>query len=55
MNAFSTRKCPRPVRYKDDSFNVRSGVAIERNGNLTLIEDDETGEVDWKSPFEIEE
>lgn len=43
---------PRKVRYTDDAFEEREGEVIERNGNLTLIRDAETGEEDWRAPFE---
>lgn len=42
-------------RYLDeDDFDYRYCRVIERNGNLTLVEDEETGEEKWVAPHEIE-
>ena len=41
------------VRYIDDDFEERDGQIIEHNGNLTLVEDLETGDQDWRAPFEV--
>ena len=41
-------------RYLDD-WEMRDCEIIERNGNLTLIEDAETGEERYIAPFELEE
>ena len=45
----------RPVRYYDEDGTPHDGVAIERNGNLTWVEDTVSGEGDWLAPFEINE
>jgi len=55
MPAAKKRRYPRPARYLDSSFDERDGVAEERNGNLTLVTDRETGQSDWYAPHEIEE
>lgn len=43
----------RNAEWSDDEFNTRSGEIIERNGNLTLVRDDETGDEDWIGNFQI--
>jgi hypothetical protein len=43
----------RPVRYLDKKFFVRGGFEVERNGNLLLIRDAETGEEHWAAPHEV--
>jgi hypothetical protein len=43
------------VRYQDDDYEMRDGEVIERNGNLTLVRDRETGEESYRSPFEVED
>jgi general stress protein 26 len=48
------RRYPRDVDYYDDDHQQREGVALERNGALTLVEDRETGEEVWKDDWEIE-
>lgn len=42
-------------RYYDDDEEKRDCHIIERNGNLTLIEDADTGEERYVAPFELEE
>ena len=42
-------------RYLDEDFEQRDCEIIERNGNLTLVRDSETGEEDWVAPFEVDE
>ena len=42
-------------RYCDDDGEKRDCRIIDRNGNLTLIEDAETGEERYVAPFELEE
>jgi hypothetical protein len=50
------RRLPRPVWYWcEGSALPREGEEIERNGNLSLIRDSDTGAESWVSPFEIEE
>lgn len=44
----------REVGYYDESFERREGRVLERNGNLTLVEDSETGEERYLAPFEME-
>lgn len=41
------------VDYTDDEFEQRPGRIVRRNGNLTLVEDEETGEESWRSPHEV--
>jgi hypothetical protein len=43
-----------PVRYYDDDGIPHDGVAVERNGNLTWVEDAETGKGDWLAPHEMD-
>ena len=52
----ATRRTDRhqPVRYYDEDGVAHDGVAVERNGNLTWVEHETTGEGDWLAPFEIE-
>lgn len=47
-------KYPRKAKYLDEEFDQEQGVALERNGNLTLVEKKD-GSVDWYAPFEIDE
>jgi hypothetical protein len=49
-------KKPKPVRYIDseNDWQTRDGVATERNGNLTWVEDAETGRGEWRAPHELE-
>lgn len=49
------RKQPKPVKYIDERFEEREGEVIRRNGNLTLVEDRETGEPKWLAPHEVED
>jgi hypothetical protein len=51
------RKRPNPVRYiaPEVDWQPRDGNEYETNGNLTWVEDAETGKGDWRAPFEIEE
>lgn len=42
-------------RYLGDDWDMHDCKIIERNGNLTLIEDTETGEERYVAPFELEE
>jgi hypothetical protein len=44
---------PKNIRYLDEDFEYQEGLAIERNGNLTLVEKCD-GTVDWLAPFEID-
>ena len=39
-------------RFDWDDSQYREGVVLERNGNLVLVEDEETGDVDWHTPQE---
>ena len=55
MTAPKERKYPRDTRYLGEDFDVHDGVAVERNGNLTWVEDAMTGEGDWKAPFEVDQ
>lgn len=48
------KRFPRDVEFFDDNFESQKGIALERNGNLTLVEK-EDGSVDWLSPFEVKE
>lgn len=48
------RKYPRDVKYLEEDFELEQGVAIERNGNLTLVEKKD-GTVDWYCPSELQE
>ena len=45
---------PRRCIYFDDRFERREGEIVERNGNLTLVRDAETGKEDWLAPHDIE-
>ena len=45
---------PRATRYYDENWDRREAVELERNGMLTYVEDVETGERDWKYPFELD-
>lgn len=51
----SKSKNRRDVDYYDENFTRREGRVLERNGNLTYIEDVKTGKADWYSPHEIGE
>ena len=42
-------------RYYTEDGEPHDCEIIERNGNLILVEDLETGEQDWLCPFEVEE
>lgn len=43
------------IAYYDEEFEEREGRVRQRNGNLTYVEDEETGEGQWLAPFEIKE
>jgi len=42
-------------RYWNEDLDLCDCEIIERNGNLILVRDSETGEEDWVSPHEVEE
>jgi hypothetical protein len=42
------------ISYYDENYNLRSAEIIERNGNLILIKDSETGEEKYVCGFELE-
>lgn len=47
-------KLPRAVRYyARETQELRDGTEIERNGDLSYVEDSETGECRWLANFEI--
>lgn len=46
---------PKKVTYTDDDFEEHRGEVVERNGNLSWVVDDETGEGSYRSPHEIRE
>lgn len=43
-----------PVRYYDENGEPHDGIAVERNGHLTWVEDAETGKGEWLAPFEMD-
>ena len=46
------KRFPRTVIYEDENYEDRDGILRETNGNLSYIEDAETGEGRWLSPHE---
>lgn len=51
----SRNEDPPVTRYRDDDFDNRFGRIIRRNGNLTLVEDEETSVESWRSPHEVDQ
>ncbi len=43
----------REIRFYDDNFDLHRGRVERRNGNLTLVTDEATGEPHWLADFEI--
>lgn len=42
------------VQYFDDDYEPHDAVVVERNGNLRLLRDEETGEEVYRCPWEIQ-
>ncbi len=51
--ASKRNKPAKAVRYVDDDFEVREGIVTERNGNLSWVEDKDTGEGSYRAPHEV--
>jgi len=43
------------ARYLDEDFDWQDCEVLERNGNLRLIRDRNTGQEDWLSPHEVKD
>lgn len=42
-------------RYLGEDWDQHDCEVLERNGNLTLVRDKDTGEENWVAPFELDE
>lgn len=45
---------PKYIKFYDTDFIEQDGFVIETNGNLSYVENIETGEAEWLAPHEME-
>lgn len=45
----------RQGRYLGNDYDWHDCEVLERNGNLTLVQDEETGEEEWLAPHELDD